>query len=238
MYEAVDSFLEMNNDIYAGTEEFVIHRNSFRHKLDEIGLKEDERNKATTGKTREKRVTKNSVVTQALAVAGAIRAFAKKAGNITLEETTRFSQTKFNKLRDQELIIELNSINEKAVTYRDSISKYGIPAEDLDNFRESILIYSEAVGAKDTGGATKKGAFKSLKDLFSETDSLLESLDLLMEHYIKSDAEFYAGYKAARVIRNLGIRHEQHPESAAGVVSEKTVVVAGSNGSAAKEVTS
>ena len=54
----------------------------------------------------------------------------------------------------------------------------------------------------------KSGAVKTLPVLISETDSILESIDLFMEHYIEKDMEFYAGYKSARVIQNRGTRHD------------------------------
>ncbi|MBK8550263.1 MAG: hypothetical protein IPL53_04065 [Ignavibacteria bacterium] len=79
------------------------------------------------------------------------------------------------------------------------------------------------------GGGVKKGANTSLTNLFKDADSLLDSIDKFMENYKDSNKDFYAGYKAARVIRDLGIRHngeeeEEEPEfqgQAPAVIAKK-----------------
>lgn len=64
--------------------------------------------------------------------------------------------------------------------------------------------HSKALGAQDTGGAEKKKARnKSLSTLIKDADSVLDSIDKLMENYKNSNEEFYAGYKTARVIKDL-----------------------------------
>lgn len=209
MFNGVIAHLEKNSSIYSENEEFVNHRDTFKTVTGEIGLKEDVRSKATTGKTLEKRVTRESVTVQALGFAGALCAFAKKANNITLAETTRLTKSKLDSFRDDVLIIELKSIMENAVTYRTALEKYDIPPEKLENFVNNIAQYSKALGAKSTGGTLKTGAVKSLTTLFREAGIVLDSIDRLMENYRDTHKEFYNSYKAARVIKNLGIRHEE-----------------------------
>ncbi|MBL8007649.1 MAG: hypothetical protein JNJ56_08960 [Ignavibacteria bacterium] len=208
MYEAVLSFLEEGNSRYSDMPELISHKTDFIRKTNEIGLLEDLKNKSTVGRVKDKRVSRKSVMNQALAVAGSIRAYAKKTGNLTLGETMNISKSGFQRIRDTELIIELNSIHEKAEQNREALEGYGITADYFNSFTESINTYTKALGAKDTGKARKSGAVKTLPVLFGEADSILESIDLLMEHYIERDKEFYAGYKSARVIQNRGIRHE------------------------------
>ena len=209
MYNGVIAHLEKNSSIYSENEEFVNHRDTFKTATEEIGLKEDVRSKATTGKTLEKRVTRESVTIQALGFAGALCAYARKAKNITLAESTKLSKTKLDAFRDDVLVIELNSIKENAVNYRAALEKYDIPPAKLENFVNNIAQYSKALGAKSTGGTLKTGAVKSLTTLFKEAGIVLDSIDRLMENYRDTNKEFYDSYKAARVIKNLGIRHEE-----------------------------
>lgn len=209
MYTGVTAYLDKNSSLFADNEEFINHRNSFKSISEQIGLKDDERNKATTGKTKDKEEAKISVIKQALAVAGALHAFAKKAGAVTLQETTRYSKSKLDNLRDNVLVIELNSIKDKAIQNSDAITKFGISAEKLAAFEDNISQYANALGAKASGGALKTGAIRSLNMLFKDADSLLDSIDRLMENFIDSNVQFYSGYKAARVIKNLGIRHDE-----------------------------
>ena len=70
-------------------------------------------------------------------------------------------------------------------------------------------IYAKATGASGTAGAVRKGALKTMTTLFEEVDSIIDTIDRLMENYSDSHAEFYTGYKAARKIKDLGIRHDE-----------------------------
>ncbi len=55
----------------------------------------------------------------------------------------------------------------------------------------------------------RKGAEKSLEDLFKESDRILhDEIDHLMESFAVSDPEFYTEYHAARRIDEIGVRHE------------------------------
>ena len=209
MYGTVRTYAEDNSSVYSDNEEFVSHVSLLNLTLDEIGLKEDVRKKATSGKTKAKKVTRAFVSKQALGVSGAIYAFAKKTGDQTLMAKTDIKKSKLKKLRDTELMIELNSIKVKGMELSSEIAKFGIAASKLDAYLRNIEIYSKAIGASSTGGAVKKGAFKTLKTLFEEADSFIDSMDRMVENYSDSHAEFYAGYKAARKIKDLGIRHDE-----------------------------
>lgn len=209
MYGTVRTYAEDNSSVYSENEEFVSHVNLLNLTLDEIGLKEDVRKKATSGKTKAKKVTRAFVSKQALGVSGAIYAYAKKTGDQPLMAKTDIKKSKLIKLRDTELMIELNSINVKGTELSSEIAKFGIPASKLDAYVRNIEIYSKAIGASGTGGAVKKGAFKTLSTLFEEADSIIDSMDRMVENYSDSHAEFYAGYKAARKIKDLGIRHDE-----------------------------
>ena len=215
MFNGVLAHLEKNSSKYTDNEEFINHRDSFKSKAESIESKEDERSKVTSGKTKDKLFKREKVTLFALGVAGAICAYAKKSGFITVAESTKLTKSKLNGLRDNVLLIELKSIREKAELYSEAISKYGYPAEKLEEFANSILQYSIALRAKANSGAVRTGATKSLKILFKEADIMLDSIDRLMENYRDTQKEFYDGYKASRVIKNLGIRHnpEEEPDN-------------------------
>ncbi|MBK8549847.1 MAG: hypothetical protein IPL53_01825 [Ignavibacteria bacterium] len=228
MYGTVHTYIEDKSAVYADNEEFNSHRTSLKNTIAEIRLSDDAGKKATKGKSIEKEVTRNSVSTQALAIAGAIYAFAKKSGDQSLISTMHLTKSKLDKLRDTELITELNSIGDKANEHKEELIKYGIPPAKLESYTGNIETYSKALGAQDTGGAVKKGAYTSLTNLFKDADSLIDSIDKFMENYKDSNKDFYAGYKAARVIRDLGIRHNeeeepQDPEQLPGDESGKAV---------------
>lgn len=209
MYEAVTAYLENNSSKYSDNAEFTDHFSSYRAAVTEIALTEDQRSKAVTGKTKSKNILREQVTEQALAVAGAVYSFAKKSGNVSLLESTDQNKSKLDRFRDTVLVIELNFIKDKALENSQAMEGYGFTAQKLSEFADNINAYANAVGAKAAGGAAKSGASKSLVTLFKDASDILDSIDRLMEIYRGSDEEFYQGYKSARVVKDLGIRHKE-----------------------------
>jgi len=207
MYVGVRAYLDDHSSGYEDNEEFNEHMISYKSVLQEIAAKEDERSKATLGKVKNKGNVRRSVTDQALAVSGAIYSFAKKSGNFLLMESVNYRKTDFDRYRDSVLVIELNSIKDKAVQYSAEISRFGITADKLSEYQNKVTDFENALGAKNTGAATRSGANKTMITLFRDADSLLDSIDRFMESYKIIDKDFYDGYKASRVIKELGIRH-------------------------------
>lgn len=207
MYEAVTAYLSENNSKYSENEEFIDHLNSFRTAVTEIAIMEDERSKSITGKTRNKIISRNTVTDEALAVAGAIYAYAKKSGNVSLMESVNQNKSRLNKFRENVLVIELNFIKDKAMENSQALERYGITLQKIEQFKDNITAFSNAIGARAVGGAAKTSATKTLFTRFKEAGDVLDSIDKLMEIYRVSNNEFYQGYKSARVIWDLGIRH-------------------------------
>lgn len=216
MYDAVSAYLEENSSKFTDNEEFSAHFNSFKSLMNEIELKENQRVLATTGKVTNKNINRDSVTDMALGIAGVIYAYAKKEGNITLMESMKYNKGKFKAFRDTGLVINLTSIKEKALENSEAISRYGISAEKLEQFATKIAEYSNALGAKAAGGAEKSGASKSLKTLFKESGDILDSLDKIMESHKVNDRQFYDGYKSARVVKDLGVRHKDEKDENGG----------------------
>lgn len=228
MYSAVQSYVDDNQNLISGNEEFMLHKNSLTDLIIDIRNKQEIKNNATKGKVKDKDLTRDLVTKQALAAAGALFAFAKKTGNQPLVASVNYSRSRLDRLRDVELIIVLNSIKDKLNENSAEMIKYGISAEKLSAFLTNIETYSRAVAAKDSGGATKKGASVTLETLFKNADDLLISIDKLMENFIDSNGDFYSGYKSARVIKDLGVRRnsgiQPGPENPAPVTSGTATV--------------
>ncbi|MBK9334008.1 MAG: hypothetical protein IPM96_16775 [Ignavibacteria bacterium] len=207
MFTGVRAYLDDHSAGFTDNEEFTNHVNTFKSILHNIEATENERSKATTGKVRNKAEMRKVATDYGLAVAGAIYSYAKKKGDIQLMESVNLKISDFIKFRDAGLVIELTSIRDTAARFPEDLAKYGITADKFAEFEGKIAQYADALGAKNTGTATKSGARKTMQTMFKEADSILDSIDRLMNEFRIVDPDFYAGYKSARVIKDLGFRH-------------------------------
>ena len=207
MFTGVRAYLDDHSQGYTDNEEFTEHVNTFKSILHNIESIENERSKSTTGKVRNKMEMRNAATDHGLAVAGAIYSYAKKKGDILLMESVNFKISHLNKYRDAGLVIELISIKDTALRFREDLTRYGITADSFTEFEEKIAQYTDALGVRNTGAATKSGAKKTMQTIFREADNILDSIDRLMNKFKIIDPDFHAGYKSARVIKDLGYRH-------------------------------
>lgn len=208
MYDTVHAFLEDNLAVYTDTAEFVVNKDAFISKMEEINAKETERMNAMTGKTLGKNAAKKSVISIVLSIAGALFAFGKKTNDISLVEKSKLSKTKLEGLRDVELMIVLNSVKDLIIQNSASLVPFGVTPAKMQDFETKLTNYSEALGAKESSGATKSSASKSLKQIFKDADEILRLIDKLAEGFKESNLQFYNGYKTSRIVRDMGVRHK------------------------------
>lgn len=216
MLATVHAYAAENSNVYSDTEEFVSGIAKLKNLLDLIKDKEDDRSTVAKGKTKDKNVTRKSVSDFAVMVAGAVYAYGKKSENVVLTEKVNITATFLASLRNHDLVMVLESIMELAEENSAAIVPFGITAEKLSKYHARVTQYSKALSAKDSSGASKTSAAKSLRQLFKDSDNVIDTLDKLVEGFKESNTEFYNGYKAARVTKNLGIRHEQPVQLKAG----------------------
>lgn len=209
MYEAVNSYLETNSGVYSGIAELMEMKGEFVLNKVKLSRKEDERINAKIGKVEEKSTARESVTMPALAISGAIFAYAKKTGDPELQKKSDITISDLDRIRDSEFPIALNSIKDLASANLSNLSGFGINEEMVTNFGSRIERYAKALGSKESSGATKKGASDSLEKLFRSGDSILESIDRMLERYREENPEFYNGYKKSRQIIYTGVRHRK-----------------------------
>ncbi len=221
-FETVQAYLEKNSSVFGNIEQFVNVQNAFKSKLQEIAAKEDLRMNASKGKTLDKNLTRKKATSTALVVAGALYAFGKDTKNIPLTEKANIKISKLDKMRNIELPIALNTIKGLIMENTEALHGYGLSQERQASFESKIEGYVAALNARQSSAAQKSGASKVLSGLFKEAGVILDSIDKLAEGFREDNFQFYKGYKAARVFKNLGIRHRPVPETNQQVPEVKT----------------
>lgn len=221
MIKAVRTYLSEKQDIVSEISELVNSKAILDEIHDNLKAKEQEKNNSFAGKAAAKLAMKEALIKSSRSVSAALFAYAKKTGNIVISELTDIPKSSLELMRDTMLVEAMEGLKNLAVPVIGELGPYGISQEKLDAFTEKINDYDKSIGDSETGRVTRKGAVKTLKLLFSETDELFEVMDKLVNGIDdKSKQEFVRGYNDARKVRNMGIRHKadkdlpvQEPES-------------------------
>lgn len=216
MYESVASYLTANLSVVQTIAKFSESLTNFEAAVDAIKAKENERRLSTKGKTEAKYNAEETLLDATIKTASALYTYADLNNNIELRNLADVTYTGLDNLKDVDLIARSEQIHYAANPLAAELADYGLSAADLTAFKTAIDNYSDAAGDRDASVAVRKGASVSIKDMFKNADSILEGqLDKFVDMLMNSYPHFYNGYKGARIIRDLGIRHEEEPASPA-----------------------
>ena len=208
MLEAVYALLQGNTDKTATIPAFAEGETGLQTLIQKIKDTNSQFKNLAAGKTATKHAAEDSLVEAVLEVS-------RRNKDEELKVKAGINISDLRGMRDTELAGKCQDIATAAADMADELVNYGITADKLTELNNKIAAYQTALGAQESGLAERTAARQALSDLFKQTDELLkEELDSLMELFRNSETDFYNQYQAARVIRDLGIRHGTNTDPA------------------------
>ncbi|MBK8983356.1 MAG: hypothetical protein IPM38_13805 [Ignavibacteria bacterium] len=207
MIEGVHAYLTDHENKFSSNTGMVNTKERLLLKIGDIYDREAQRVNVRKGKMEAKETYRDHMITQGLSFSSKLFDLGNLNKNIELSAQSDFNRSALNKQRDRELLGTLEVIKENAEANIESLSVYDITPEKLQSFATMISIYRSRIESKQTSEALKSSARKTLSVLFKEANLILKSLDKMMEEFHDSEVQFYAGYKTARNIKDLGIRY-------------------------------
>jgi hypothetical protein len=158
----------------------------------------------------------------AFKMASGLTAFASRNGNIELKSKIDYSEAELIDLRQNKLLEAANEIYALALMHQSAIIPFGIEPTDLEQLKGLIEQFRLNIPEARNVVGSRQSAGKSMRQLFSQSDMLLEDqLDRMIEKYRSSNPDFYEEYKIARMIVDYGIRHEKKKEVANAEADKK-----------------
>jgi hypothetical protein len=182
----------------------------------QIGDKDKERMGKTTGKHAVKDEAEDALMTATIILASALSAFARSQGNTELKERVHIRENQLRHARSNEQINVAKIIHDLAKANEQGLVEFGVNAAMMEDLKSRIAAYEAAVKDWSSGVAERVGARTAVGELFVQADEILkEDLDPMMQIFRVTDPEFYNDYRAARVIKDIGVRHNKTGQPAA-----------------------
>ena len=140
-----------------------------------------------------------------LEIADQLSALASKTNNPHLSAHVEFTLSSLDKLPDDALEDTGRSVSALATANLAALVAYNITQADVTELDQFTTRFHGLKTAPRTAIAGRKGETDTLPDLISSTTSILRNrLDKLMTKFKKTNPEFFAGYRSARVIVDRG----------------------------------
>jgi hypothetical protein len=208
MYAVAAKVLKDNSAKTAAIPAFEASYVRFDGLLTQIRDKDKERMGKTSGKVAAKDEAEDALVMGTIIVSSALTALARAKGNTQLKEAAHVAESYLRNVRMNEqiniakLTYDLGKANEQ------ELPKYGVGPTMLEDLKSRIAAYDAAMKDVSSGMAERTGAKTAVSDLFSQADLVLkEEVDPMMQIFRVTEPEFYNDFRAARVIKDLGVRH-------------------------------
>jgi hypothetical protein len=204
MYYTVSAVCDYYIDLWQDNEVFVSDYHRFKQKIPKIekcrDLAQIESILAETFKS----FDRVELEEMAYYLSGKLKLFAKEAGNQRLFAQIRDSRDNICAANHYELISICHLLADHGATYLKELYQYDITAESIATLQQLTSLFFVNLKRAKTSHQKNKSTEEQLRKLFRDTDSTLRSrLDNNIEFYKNSNPEFYAGYKAARIIFDI-----------------------------------
>lgn len=162
-----------------------------------------------SGWTTSKGSLKTNMIDKTLKLVNGIGAYALDKNDSVLYNEVNYSRSKLESMRDEEVDVKCNLINEKGVAVGVALFvDYGLAAADFTAQEAAVTSYV-AVKQKPSGKSDER---ETARDNITTTIGIIRKDFELMDRLVKTLAEtkpdFVTGYFKAREIYDIGVRHE------------------------------
>ena len=219
--------LENHNSMFGAVDEFFIEKApkiealpalkekvlSFRQVRADIESTLKEIIRSGSGKTTAKDQAESEMLNAGFDIKSSLVTFAQDTLNHLLEEIASIPEWRLSQMRDTEQKVYCTTLYELALANQEPLTKYGVTPEEITGFKTRIDKFSTAMQTREATPAASGALRKSLDKLFTDGAVLLERIDQLMKRFRTKDPEFYNGYKSARTVKSVGIRHKPKDDS-------------------------
>jgi hypothetical protein len=200
--------------LYADFPAFAEHVNEFADFLRRIHEQSDVRNTLSEGKADARALAKERLVKEVIDLKTRLYACARRKGLVETRALAGRSNHKIPAMKEGELRSYASNLAAEAEKLLPDLSGYRYGQAELDAYRKALADFEDAISDRDTSMAARRAKTSELEDLFHEAYQLLkEGLDTLMNAFRHDAPVFYDTYKAARLIRRRGVRHQAAPEN-------------------------
>lgn len=159
---------------------------------------------STGGTTTNKAQLRNVLEGSISEVSRKINTFALFTGNIVLQAETKITRQTITSASEIKLLNIANGLYGRVEDHITELPEYNLSPESQMTFRNQIDSFANAIPAQTQSELNKKELKRLVDDGFTKADAVLVMLDAGVEIVHTSEPAFYASYKKARKIPELG----------------------------------
>lgn len=169
-----------------------------------------------TGTTEQKQKEELEMINAVVRVAAALYVYGIDNSNFELTAKADINPSALKNMNQASLQAACTMALALAKEHINNLSDYGVSGADVSDLEKEINDYITLVAAPRSEIVTRSQATSLLKELIKKQMGLLNmKIDKIMVMFKDTQPVFYNEYKSARIIVNMGVRHNEPEEAEA-----------------------
>jgi len=219
MYESTLAVLDANETVWNAIIPIGGTVAEIRQELDLVRGFRQVQERDTTGITQKKHAIGVNLISAMVKVISGLIAHATITENYELRNAINYTKSNLEYSRDNILYDKAQLIYNTASPIATELAVYLVEQADIDAINTLSADYLGSIPSKRAATSAQKASTDNIKNAFKKLDKLFkDKLDNLIILFQVSNESFHKEYKAARIIIDLGVRHETEKTLISGTV--------------------
>jgi hypothetical protein len=202
MYRATHGVLKKDELLWVDLPGFVQAEQKLAGFVQQLTADESGQNKDSRGVTMDKSLEKDLLVSKMREGAAVLYGIVKTE---ELKQRLRLRSRKLSRIPELTLVALATDIRDLIQQESEALESQGINTEWIAEMNSLIQRFTDLIGQVRIETVTKGSATLSIEEVVYQTDDLLQhQLDGMMERFRRTNPDFLARYKSARVIVDQG----------------------------------
>lgn len=211
MFKTADTYLESRSTVWNTMTPFANAVQSLRDTLQEIDGAA-QRQETPSGAVDMKAAARDALEEVTFLTCEAMGVLAHTTGDHDLLALTALSRSDLVNLKAAELVNRATTVLAQANTHKTELAAMHVTPANLDEFAQSLADFGNAKEQPRAATVERMAQRQSLTNLIRRANSILrDQIDRLVNLFSRSNPDFVAGYRAARVVVDRAATHSSTP---------------------------
>lgn len=208
MFKTVDGYLADNNSVWNAMAPLSAAVLQFRDKLAAIDAAAQRQETPVSGASEDKAAARDALEDVLFLTCEALGMVGLTSNDHDLQALVDVSPSSLDKLGDEELANRATNVLVKANTKKTELATMQVTQANIDELDQALQNFQAAKAKPRTAVVERSVQTQSLSSLVREAGNILrDQIDRMVNLFRRSNSEFVAGYRSARVVVDRVGRH-------------------------------
>jgi hypothetical protein len=201
MFKTVDQYLADHNSVWSLMAPFMAAVTQFRTMIEAIDTAAQKQETPLTGSAEDKVAARDDLEDVLFLTCEALGVLAHTGGDHELGALVNVTRSSLDKLDDEELANRATNVQARADANKTQLVAMHVTQANLDELAQALQNFQTAKAKPRSAVVERSVQTGSVSSLMRETGNILrDQIDRLVNLFGRSNPEFVAGYRSARVI--------------------------------------